>query len=92
MDLAWMAWTWPTAVFFSCIALALLGMTLWQVIAPTEERASIFGIRTTRGDRFFVSLLGSAFIELAWIAWVGDLYIGSGVVCLLYTWAVFRWF
>ncbi len=92
MDLSWMAWTWPTALFFSCIGLALLGMTVWQFVSPTAERASIFGIRTTRGDRLFVSLLGSAFIELAWIGMLGDYYIGSGVVCLLYTWAVFRWF
>ncbi|NCP41397.1 MAG: DUF2160 domain-containing protein, partial [Rhodoferax sp.] len=25
----WMAWTTPVAVFFSCIALMLCGMTLW---------------------------------------------------------------
>ena len=74
------------------IALGLLGMTIWQFLSPTVERASIFGIRTTRGDRFFVSLLGSAFIEFAWIGLLGDYYIASGVVCLLYTWLVFRQF
>jgi len=92
MDLSWMAWTWPTALFFSCIGLAVLGMTVWQFISPTSERASIFNIRTSRGDRLFVSLLGSAFIELAWIGMLSDYYLASGVVCLLYTWAVFRWF
>ena len=92
MDLAWMGWTWPTALLFSCIALALLGMTLWQLLSPGVERTSILGIRTTRGDRLFVSLLGSAFIELAWIGMVGDYYVGAGGVCLLYTWLVFRYF
>jgi len=87
-----MAWTWPTALFFAGIGMGLLVMTVWQLISPTTERTSIFGIRTTRGDRFFVSLLGSAFIELGWIGLLGDYYIVSAGVCLLYTWVVFRWF
>ena len=90
--MSWMAWTWPTAVFFGSIGLGLLGMSIWQFLSPTDERASIFGIRTTRGDRFFVSLLGSAFIEFAWIGLLGDYYIASGIVCLLYTWLIFRRF
>ncbi|NOX68961.1 MAG: DUF2160 domain-containing protein [Gammaproteobacteria bacterium] len=90
--MSWMAWTGPTALFFASIGLGLLAMTLWQLLSPSIERASVFGIRTTRGDRFFVSLLGSAFIELGWIGLLGDYYIVSASVCLLYTWVVFRWF
>ena len=26
---SWMVWTTPVAVFFSCIALMLVGMTIW---------------------------------------------------------------
>lgn len=92
MDLSWMAWTWPTAVFFLCIALGVALMTIWQFVSPSEERANSFGITTTRGDRFFVSLLGFALIELAWIGFVGDYFMASAVVCLLYSWAVFRWY
>jgi len=92
MDLSWMAWTWPTAAFFLCIALGVTVMTIWQFISPSEERAHSFGITTTRGDRFFVSLLGFALIELAWIGFVGDYFLASAVVCLLYSWAVFRWY
>jgi len=92
MDLSWMAWTWPTALFFVAIGLALLAMTIWQFKAPSIERTGFTGLRTTRGDRFFVSLLGSAFIELAWIGMLGDYYIVSAGVCLLYSWAMFRWF
>ena len=28
---AWMSWTTPVAVFFICIALMLVGMTVWAV-------------------------------------------------------------
>ena len=26
----WMAWTLPTAIFFTVIGLMLIGMTIWQ--------------------------------------------------------------
>jgi predicted small integral membrane protein len=29
----WMAWTTPVAVFFSCIVLMLIGMTVWEIVA-----------------------------------------------------------
>ena len=34
-------------------------------------RHGILGLDTTRGDRLFISLLGSAFIMLAWLGFVG---------------------
>jgi len=47
-------------------------------------------IPTTRGDRLFISLLGSAFIHLAWLGLVGpDLWWASGL-SLLYAALVFR--
>jgi predicted small integral membrane protein len=42
-------------------------MTIWQVVSPTVERRGILPIRTTRGDRLFIGLLGSAYITIAWI-------------------------
>ena len=38
MTLEWMAWTLPTALFFTVIALMLVGMTVWQIVQPTIER------------------------------------------------------
>jgi predicted small integral membrane protein len=91
MDIAWMAWTWPTAIFFIIIALMLATMTAWQIASPTVERMGVLGIPTTRGDRLFITLLGSAFINLAWLGIVGpDLWWALGV-CALYGLAVFRW-
>jgi len=67
MNLEWMAWTLPTAVFFLVIVLMLIGMTIWQLISPSVERKGLLPIATTRGDRLFIGLLGSAYIHLAWI-------------------------
>ena len=65
--LEWMAWTWPTALFFLGIAAALIGMLAWELASPTVQRRGFLPISTTRGDRFFIGLLGSAFIPLAWM-------------------------
>jgi predicted small integral membrane protein len=91
MDIAWMAWTWPTAIFFAVIAAMLLGMTVWQLASPTVERIGVLGIPTTRGDRLFVTLLGGAFINLAWLGIVGpNLWWALGL-SVIYGLAVFRW-
>jgi len=34
----WMVWTTPVAVFFICIALMLVGMTVWEIKSPTTMR------------------------------------------------------
>jgi predicted small integral membrane protein len=71
-DLAWMAWTPETAVFFAAIALLLVLMILWGRLDPRNApRKGILGIATQRGDRLFLSLLSAAFIHLAWIGLAG---------------------
>ncbi len=91
MSLSWMAWTPPTAIFFASIAGILVAMTVWQMVSPSVERVGVLGIATTRGDRLFITLLGSAFIHLAWLGLVGpELWWALGV-SLLYGLAVFRW-
>jgi len=64
---AWMAWTTPVAVFFVCIALMLVGMTVWEIKSPTVLRKGWLPIATTRGDRLFIGLLTAAYINLAWV-------------------------
>lgn len=63
----WMAWTMPTAIFFTCIILMLVGMTIWEIRSPTIERKGFLPLRTTRGDRLFIGLLTAAYINLAWV-------------------------
>jgi predicted small integral membrane protein len=92
MGLSWMAWTLPTAAFFGFIALCLLSMTLWELRSPGgDPRRGILGLDTTRGDRLFISLLGSAYIFLAWMAFFGAPLWGALVIALVYAGVVFRW-
>ncbi len=92
MGLSWMAWTWPTAVFFIIIALMLIGMVIWEKLSPGgAPRRGILGLDTTRGDRLFISLLGSAYIHLAWLGLIGVALWGALVVSVIYAVAVFKW-
>jgi len=87
----WMAWTWPTAAFFGVIALLLVTFTFLAIRFPESPRVGLLRIETTRGDRLFITLLGSAFINLAWLGLVGAHQPYALILCLLYAAAVFRW-
>ncbi len=67
MDLTWMAWTTPTAIFFAVIGAILVTMTALEIVRPTVERKGFMPMPTTRGDRLFLSLLTAAFIHLAYV-------------------------
>jgi predicted small integral membrane protein len=87
----WMAWTTPTAIFFVVIACLLVTFTVLAIKFPETPRIGVLRIETTRGDRLFISLLGSAFICLAWLAAFGSPVWGALIVCLVYAAGVFRW-
>jgi predicted small integral membrane protein len=88
--MAWMAWTLPTAIFFLVIA-SLLGIfTVLALKFPETPRRGVLGIDTTRGDRLFITLLGSAFINLAWLAFAVGPQPYALIACLVYAAAVFR--
>jgi len=72
MSLTWMAWTWPTAAFFVFVfaAIATMGALEWRSPGGAPRRG-ILGLDTTRGDRLFITLLGSAFIFLGWLGLMG---------------------
>jgi predicted small integral membrane protein len=90
--LSWMAWTWETAAFFLIIVGLLAVMAIWEWRRPGGAlRRGILGLDTTRGDRLFISLLGSAFISLAWLGLLGEPLWGAVAVSVLYAGAVFRW-
>ena len=63
----WMAWTLPVAVFFICIVMMLVGMTVWEIKSPTIERKGFLPMKTTRGDRLFIGLLSAAYVNLAFV-------------------------
>ena len=64
----WMAWTLPVAVFFTCIVLMLIGMTVWEIKSPTVMRKGFLPLATTRGDRLFIGLLSAAYVNLLFLA------------------------
>lgn len=71
--LSWMAWTWPTGFFFIFLFTAMAIITVIEIKKPgTSERKGVLGLTTTRGDRLFLSLLGSAYIFLAWLGLMGE--------------------
>jgi len=87
---AWMAWTWQTAAFFAAIAGLLAVMTVLAITRPEIERVGALGIATTRGDRLFISLIGSAFIHLAWLGLIGPDLWWASCISLAGAVAVFR--
>ena len=85
----WMAWTPATFILFCGIfsAIAIIGVLEGFKYRDGLERRGVFGLTTTLGDRLFISLLGTAYIFLAWLGLVGQpLWWPLG---LSMAWAVF---
>ena len=87
----WMAWTFPVALFFWTIASLLVLFTILAIRFPETPRLGILRIETTRGDRLFITLLGSAFICLIWLFFFGAPVWWGLMLCFVYAAAVFRW-
>lgn len=70
----WMAWTPATFALFCGIfgAIAIIGFLEVLKYRDGLERRGILGLTTTLGDRLFISLLGTAYIFLAWLGIVGQ--------------------
>ncbi|SEG01243.1 Predicted small integral membrane protein [Thalassococcus halodurans] len=86
----WMAWTPATFALFCGIfgAIAVIGLLEGFKYRDGIERKGILGLTTTLGDRLFISLLGSAYIFLAWLGFIGQplwwplgLSIAWGIFC-----------
>ena len=64
-------------------------ITILEIRRPGgDERRGVLGLTTTRGDRLFISLLGTVYIFLAWLGIMGmplwaplALSIGWGIFC-----------
>jgi predicted small integral membrane protein len=90
-DLSWMAWTWHTALFFIAIAALIAMMGAWEWFSPGgAPRDGILRLTTTRGDRLFISLLGSAYIHLAWLGLASGPLWWALLISGVYALAVFR--
>jgi len=89
--MSWMAWTIPTAIFFSSIGIALAILTGLELLRPTERARGFLPISTTRGDRFFISLLSAAFIHLLWLGFLGEGLIVASVISVFWAALLMRW-
>ncbi len=69
----WMAWTPATVAFFVAVfgLIALMGLLEYRRPGGAE-RDGVLGLTTTRGDRLFISLLGSAYILLIVLFFFGE--------------------
>lgn len=86
-----MAWTTPTAIFFVGIAVALLIMTALELAKPTTMARGFLPMPTTRGDRFFISLLSAAFIHLLWLGILGDYLLVASALAMVWFFVLMRW-
>ncbi len=87
----WMAWTIPTAGFFSTIIAILTAMTIWELKSPSVERKGFLPIKTTRGDRLFIGLLSSAYIHLAYLAITDATLWIATIISVIWMVIVMRW-
>ena len=86
-----MAWTWPTAIFFIVTFLLLCLMAVWEYFKPRgDPRHGILGLDTTRGDRLFITLLGSGFIHITWLGLLDISIWGETVLSFGYAIVVFK--
>jgi len=87
----WMAWTSQTALFFIGIGLGLLLMTVWELLRPTTLARGFLPMPTTRGDRFFISLLSAAFIHLFWLGAFADNLVIASALSAIWATLLMRW-
>ena len=89
--MGWMAWTLPTALFFVAIGLALLTLTVLELVWPTAARRGLLPLSTTRSDRFFISLLSAAFAHVIFLGFSdGPIWIAS-LISLVLAIVLMRW-
>ena len=89
--MSWMAWTLPTALFFVTIGMALVVMTLLELRYPTLQRQGFLPLSTTRGDRFFISLLSASFIHLLFLGLLPGAVLWASAVSAAWAVLVLGW-
>ena len=66
-------------------------MAIWEYKSPGGGPGDgVLGLHTTRGDRLFISRLGSGFIHIFWLGLTDLPLWGASVVAGIYVIFVFR--
>jgi predicted small integral membrane protein len=88
----WMAWTPATIAFFIYIFGSIAAMAVWEYYSPGgNPRQGIFALDTTRGDRLFMTHLGTCFIFLGWLMFFGTPLWGAIALSVIWGGIVFRY-
>jgi predicted small integral membrane protein len=89
--MSWMAWTPQTGAFFVSIGIALVAMTVIEMRRPTTLARGFLPMPTTRGDRFFISLLSAAFIHLFWLGVFEESLALASILSAIWAALLMRW-
>ncbi len=88
----WMAWNRVTVLFFIYVFGSIGVMGLWEKLSPGGgPRLGVFHLNTTRGDRLFMTHLGTCFIFLAWLGFYGMPLWGGLILSIAWAVFIFRW-
>ncbi len=89
---SWMAWNRVTIAFFLYVFGSIAAMGVWEYFAPGgNPRKGVFALDTTRGDRLFMSHVGTCAIFLAWLGLYGNPLWGAVVLSIAWIVFVFRY-
>ena len=89
--LEWMAWTTPTAIFFVAVFVMLGTMVIVSIRSPSLARKGFLPIVTTRGDRLYIGLITTAFINVFWLGLTDLTQLGAVAICVVWLIVVLRW-
>ena len=87
----WMAWTWPTGLFFISVGVMLMTMIVIEIKWPGIDRRGFLPLITSRGDRLFISLLSAAYIHLVWLAMTTLPLVFASVLATAAAIVVMKW-
>ena len=74
------------------IAALLVLMTVLEIVRPGgNPRDGILGLRTTRGDRLFISLLSAAYVHILWLFFFGMPLTWAAVISIALAAAIWKW-
>lgn len=90
--IAWMHWTWMSALGFVLLAVLLGSLAALDHNRPGYARKGILPIETTRGDRVFMSLAGFITLVFAWLKYFPEasslwvFLIAGGMAFIIIKW------
>ena len=87
----WMAFTVPTGLFVVAVVVGIAALAILAAVKPSVPRKGFLPMETARGDRVYISLLGTGLILVLVIAvtsWTVPMGLGIAAVWAL---VVMRW-